>query len=78
MTSHKVGRHAFAKRLLAQGYTLKEVQEAGGWLSYRMVAEIYDHLEKSAMDAAVRSSDTNLTQLLDPSSNVVPIQRRKK
>jgi integrase len=78
ITSHKVGRHAFAKRLLAQGYTLKEVQEAGGWLTYRMVAEIYDHLEKSAMDAAVRASDTNLTQLLDPSSNVVPIQRRNK
>lgn len=78
MTSHVIGRHAFAKRMFARGHTVKEVQEAGGWKNYRMVAEIYDHLEMSTMDAAVRSSDTNLTQLIDPSSNVVPIQSAKK
>jgi site-specific recombinase XerD len=28
LTSHKIGRHSFAARLLAQGHSLKHVQEA--------------------------------------------------
>jgi len=66
MTSHQVGRHAFAARLLRQGKTLKEVQEAGGWsaASMPMVAATYAHLEKSAVDAAVRGADTTLAQLI--------------
>lgn len=78
MTSHEVGRHAFAARLLGQGYTLKQVQEAGGWKSYRMVAEIYGHLEKSAVHDAMRQSDTKLAQLMETGGNVVRIQAAKK
>jgi integrase len=77
-TSHEIGRHAFAARLLAQGHRLKEVQEAGGWATYRMVAEVYGHLERSAVDAVVRSADTNLTGLRGLSEKVVRIQRPKK
>ncbi len=57
---------AFAARLLRQGRTLKEVQEAGGWspASMPMVAETYAHLEKSAVDAAVREADGPLARLL--------------
>ena len=80
MTSHKIGRHAFAARLLRQGKTLKEVQEAGGWSkkSYRLLAEIYGHLEQSAVDASVRSADTNLAQLIGSAGKVSRIQRRRK
>ena len=73
MTSHEVGRHAFAARLLAQGFTLKQVQEAGGWKSYRMVAEVYGHLEKSSVHDAMRQSDTKLAQLMVSGANVVRI-----
>jgi integrase len=66
MTSHKIGRHAFAGRLLAQGQTLKQVQETRGWRTYRMVAEIYGHLEKSSVRDAMRVSDTVLAQLIEP------------
>jgi len=78
MTSHEVGRHAFAARLLGQGFTLKQVQEAGGWKSYRMVAEVYGHLEKSSVHDAMRQSDTKLAQLMDAGGNVVRIQVAKK
>jgi integrase len=69
LTSHEVGRHAFAARLLRQGKTLKEVQEAGGWSakSMWMVAEIYAHLERSSTDAAVRDADRELQELSKPS-----------
>lgn len=78
MTSHEVGRHAFAARLLGQGYTLKQVQEAGGWKSYKMVADTYGHLEKSAVHDAMRVSDNKLAQLMDAGGNVVRIQAAKK
>lgn len=52
-SSHKLGRHAFAARLLAKGGTLKEVMEAGGWASINMVSDVYGHLEQRAIDAAV-------------------------
>ena len=74
LTSHEVGRHAFAARLLGQGYTLKQVQEAGGWKSYRMVAEVYGHLEKSSVHDAMRAADTKLAQLMDVGEKVVRIQ----
>ena len=66
MTSHQIGRHAFAARLLRQGKTLKEVQEAGGWsaASMPMIAATYAHLEKSAVDAAVREADGPLARLV--------------
>lgn len=66
LTSHEIGRHAFAARLLRQGKTLKEVQEAGGWStkSMWMVAEIYAHLERTSVDEAIRSADTDLAQVM--------------
>ncbi len=78
MTSHKLGRHAFAARLLSQGHTLKDVKEAGGWKTYRMVDPVYGHLERSSVDRAMRLSDTKLAQLIETSSNIVRLQRGRK
>ena len=47
MSSHKIGRHAFAARLLAKGCNLKTVKEAGGWKSIQVVDQNYGHLEQS-------------------------------
>jgi hypothetical protein len=58
-----------------QGYGL--VQKLGGWKSYRMVAEVYGHLERSSLDNAMRESGANLVQAVTGAENVVPIQRRK-
>lgn len=55
-SSHKVGRHAFAARLLAEGKSLKFVAEAGGWKSIQIVSENYGHLERSAVDDRLRES----------------------
>ena len=60
LSSHKVGRHAFAARLLTEGKSLRMVQEAGGWGSIQIVAESYGHLEQSHIDDALRESGSGL------------------
>lgn len=71
MTSHKIGRHAFAARHLRRGRTLKELQEAGGWSpkSLPMLAETYGHLEQSHIDEMVREADAELTQIMRKSAH---------
>jgi integrase len=66
LSSHKVGRHAFAARLLGQGASLKLVQEGGGWASISIVSEAYGHLEQSAIDAAVRGGGVDMVALPGP------------
>jgi integrase len=66
LSSHKVGRHAFAARLLAQGQSLKLVQEAGGWATIQVVSESYGHLEQRAIDEAVRGAGAGLPALPGP------------
>ncbi len=62
MSSHRIGRHAFAARLLRDGHSLKLVQEAGSWKAALMVSDHYGHLEKSQISAAIKNSGTNLSQ----------------
>lgn len=50
---HQVGRHTFAARYLAQGHNLRQLMEAGGWLSYKSVL-IYAHLERKTVDQTIR------------------------
>ena len=65
-TSHRVGRHAFAARLLREGHSLKLVQEAGGWKVARMVTDHYGHMERSQIDDAVRQSGSGLKMAETP------------
>jgi len=43
---HKLGRHKFSARMLAEGKTIQMIAKAGGWKSTRLVADTYGHLEK--------------------------------
>lgn len=54
LSSHKVGRHSFAARLLHSGQSAKGVQDAGGWASPRMVMENYGHMERRQIDSDMR------------------------
>jgi len=76
ITSHKIGRHSFAARLLRQGHSLKHVQEAGGWsvASMPMLARTYAHLEPSAVRRAVLESGKDLTKILDSVAKIQQIQ----
>lgn len=56
LSSHKLGRHAFASRLLRDGHSLPVVTAAGGWASPSMVSQVYGHLERSHVDSAVTSA----------------------
>lgn len=76
-STHEVGRHAFAARHLREGRTLLEVQKLGDWKSYRMVAEVYGHLERSSLDGAMRASGANLVQAVTGAQNVVALQMKK-
>lgn len=77
-TSHEVGRHAFAARHLAAGRTLLQVQKLGGWKSYRMVAEVYGHLEQSNLDEMMRETGADMVQAVMGADNVVPLKRMKE
>jgi integrase len=50
--SHQAGRHSFATNALAMGADPKQVMEAGGWKSARMVLEIYAHAENAGQIVA--------------------------
>lgn len=54
LSPHKAGRHTFAARLLREGASLKEVQQAGGWADIGVVARSYAHIESSVVDARIR------------------------
>ena len=59
---HKVGRHTFAKRFLADGNSLKALQEAGGWKTIGVVAKTYGHLERAQVQQQVAGVTTKLGQ----------------
>ncbi len=76
-SSHKIGRHAFAARLLKAGHSTRVVQVAGGWSNIGIVAEHYGHLEQSDVDRAVTSVGTELTQGQNAmAENVIHIKRK--
>jgi len=52
-STHKIGRHAFAERIMDAGYTLNDLQKAGNWSTITVVAERYAHLERTRVDDIV-------------------------
>lgn len=50
--THQPGRHSFATTLEAAGWGSKDIAEAGGWKSVRLVAETYEHPQDSQSRAA--------------------------
>lgn len=46
LSSHQVGRHSFAARILGAGYDIKTLKEAGRWKKLSVVDEAYGHLEQ--------------------------------
>lgn len=50
---HALGRHAFAARLLAAGYDIKTVKEAGRWAGVGIVDTYYGHLEQRRVHGAM-------------------------
>ena len=78
-SSHKLGRHAFAARLLEGGSTLKQVQDAGGWSGIQIVADSYGHLEVNPIHALMRDRGSQVSGLLtDTSLTQQPHQQKRK
>lgn len=63
---HKLGRHAFATRLLRDGFSLKYVQEAGGWKTIEVVANTYGHLEQKEVTVAVHKVGNAFIERIGP------------
>ena len=59
---HQAGRHSFATNALSMGATPKQVMEAGGWKSARMMLELYAHAEGAGAQIA-GLFDTSRAQL---------------
>jgi integrase len=70
-TPHQAGRHAFAKRLLAEGKSLKHVKEAGRWKSMH-VAVLYGAFEKSEVDDETRRTGETWANSLGQSNVIRP------
>lgn len=70
-STHKFGRHAFAKRLLDEGFTLMDVKDGGGWESMTVVSENYGHLEQSRIHNAVASVRTALWSLFGDGAKLI-------
>jgi integrase len=49
LSTHRIGRHAFAGRLFDAGADIATVQEAGRWAKITTVKERYGHLQKRAV-----------------------------
>lgn len=78
-SSHKLGRHAFAARLLEGGSSLKQVQDAGGWSSIQIVAEAYGHLEANPIHQLMRDRGSQVSGLLSGTSlTQTPHQQKRK
>lgn len=65
LSPHRIGRHTFAARFLRDGNSLVALKQAGGWRSVGAVMQ-YAHLERSAVDAAVRNVTTPLAKKMLP------------
>ena len=62
---HQAGRHSFATNALAMGYNLRQVMDAGGWKSARLVLETYAKSEgagRAIADGFDARAGTNQTQ----------------
>lgn len=61
-SSHKLGRHAFAARMLKHGHSIPEVAQAGGWSreSLTMMFRTYGHLDEKRLQNAVRTTAEQL------------------
>lgn len=55
LSTHAIGRHSFAARLLGAGYDIKILKEAGRWKKLSIVDETYGHLSQSRVHDAMRA-----------------------
>lgn len=53
LSTHQLGRHSFAARMLRDGADIKAVKEAGRWKKLSMVDDHYGHLEQKAVHEAM-------------------------
>lgn len=60
MSGHRVGRHAFAERMLALGYDCYTVCQMGDWDSIQVFKDRYGHLERAKTNDAVRKAGAEL------------------
>lgn len=73
--SHQAGRHSFATNAFRMGAKPRQVMEAGGWKTARMVLEIYAHEEAAGRDIA-ELFDTNRAQRRTRKPKIVSGEKR--
>ncbi len=75
-SSHQVGRHAFAARLIKAGESMRVIQQAGGWSSLQMLDRHYGHLETKQYQDAMRNAPavSQYRLLMESSAAAIPAQ----
>jgi len=59
-STHQIGRHAFAERMLNDGHTLYDVAEGGGWKSMEVLRKAYGPLERKRVADAMKDKAAEL------------------
>ena len=65
VSPHQAGRHSFATNALAAGFSVRDVMDAAGWKTARMLLEIYAHTEAPGR-AIAEKFDANLAHPVVP------------
>lgn len=71
-STHEIGRHAFAARLLNAGYDIKTVKEAGRWKKLAIVDESYGHLEMGRVHDAMLAVATGVIPRTETDASLKP------
>lgn len=69
LSTHSIGRHTFAARLLSAGHDIKLVKEAGRWKKLAIVDEIYGHLEQRHVHDAMLAVATGAKRVQKDDAN---------
>lgn len=76
---HKAGRHAFAKRVLQDGYSLAHLMGMGGWDNARTPTELYGHFAHSEVaEDAKRVGEKFLSRVSAIKDNVVELEPQRR
>ena len=69
-STHKLGRHRFALRLLDAGYSLQHVKDAGGWKTIKVLSDHYGSLAKTEHTLTVHKIGGQVMSLVDGGAKV--------
>jgi integrase len=64
-STHALGRHRFAHRMLDAGYSLQHVKDSGGWKTLKVLSDRYGHRAHTEYTETVHQVGSKVTKLIE-------------